>query len=68
MVGERDFDGAVVNHDGGEGTALAVMTRNQVKHEIEVGLVDARDGQGGRFRVLSDAEVDEHLVALAERD
>ena len=46
----------------------AVLSEDFKAHEIEVGLVDARDGQGGRFRVLSDAEVDEHLVALAERD
>ena len=46
----------------------AVLSEDFKAHELEVGLVDARDGQGGRFRVLSDAEVDEHLVALAERD
>ena len=46
----------------------AVLSEDFKAREIEVGLVDARDGQGGRFRVLSDAEVDEHLVALAERD
>lgn len=46
----------------------AVLSEDFKASEIEVGLVDATDGHGGRFRVLTDEEVDEHLVALAERD
>jgi len=46
----------------------AVLSEDFKANEIEVGLVDAKDGFGGRFRVLTDEEVDEHLVALAERD
>ena len=34
--------------------------------DIEVGVASAADG--GRFRVLSGAELDEHLVAISERD
>lgn len=34
--------------------------------DIEVGVASAADG--GRFRVLSSAELDEHLVAISERD
>ena len=35
--------------------------------EIEVGCVRA-DVDGGAFRVLGEREVDDHLVALSERD
>lgn len=36
-------------------------------NEIEVGVV--QEGvQGGAFRVLSVAEVEEHLTAISERD
>lgn len=34
--------------------------------DIEVGLASAQDG--GRFRVLSCEELEEHLVAISERD
>lgn len=34
--------------------------------DIEVGVASAADG--GRFRVLSSSELDEHLVAISERD
>lgn len=34
--------------------------------DIEVGLASAQDG--GRFRVLTAAELEEHLVAISERD
>lgn len=34
--------------------------------DIEVGLASAADG--GRFRVLAKAELEEHLVAISERD
>lgn len=34
--------------------------------DIEVGVASAADG--GRFRVLSGAELDEHLAAISERD
>jgi 20S proteasome subunit alpha 1 len=48
------------------GALTAVLGEDFKANEVEVGVV--RADEGGRFRVLSEAEVDAHLVALAERD
>jgi hypothetical protein len=34
--------------------------------DIEVGLASGQEG--GRFRVLSSQELEEHLIAISERD
>jgi 20S proteasome subunit alpha 1 len=48
------------------GALTAVLGEDYKASEVEVGVV--RGDEGRRFRVLSEAEVDAHLVALAERD
>ena len=45
----------------------SVLSEDFKANEIEVGVV--QEGvQGGAFRVLSVAEVEEHLTAISERD
>jgi len=44
-----------------------VLSEDFKAHEIEVGMVRG-DQAGGAFRVLSVAEVEEHLTAISERD
>ena len=48
------------------GALTAVLGEDFKASEVEVGVV--RGDEGRRFRVLAEAEVDAHLVALAERD
>jgi 20S proteasome subunit alpha 1 len=43
----------------------SVLSEDFKPSEIEVGLVTRADPA---FRVLSDAEVEEHLIAISERD
>lgn len=45
-------------------TMQGVLSSDFKASEIEVGLIEA----GARFRVLTEAEVEAHLVAIAERD
>jgi 20S proteasome subunit alpha 1 len=49
------------------GALAAVLGEDLKAGEIEVGCVRA-GVEGGAFKVLGEAEVDEHLVALSERD
>lgn len=46
--------------------AQHVLGEDLKASDIEVGLASAADG--GRFRVLSSEELDEHLIAISERD
>jgi 20S proteasome subunit alpha 1 len=48
------------------GALTTVLGEDFKASEVEVGVV--RGDEGRSFRVLSEAEVDAHLVALAERD
>lgn len=49
-----------------------VLAEDLKASEIEVGVVAGSSGpekgQGGKFRVLSESEVEEHLVSISERD
>jgi len=49
-----------------------VLAEDLKAGEIEVGVVAGEvgpeEGRGGRFRVMAEAEVEEHLVAISERD
>lgn len=49
------------------GALAAVLGEDLKAGEIEVGVVRANVNDGA-FSVLPDAEVDDHLVALSERD
>lgn len=41
-----------------------VLTNDLVPKDLEVGVVE----KGGKYRILSDEEVDAHLTAINERD
>ena len=47
------------------GALQSVLSEDFKASEIEVGLVTTASPA---FRVLSDAEVEEHLIAISERD
>jgi len=47
------------------GALQSVLAEDFKASEVEVGLVTVADPA---FRVLSEAEVDEHLIAISERD
>jgi len=48
------------------GALGAVLGEDLKAGDVEVGVV--RAGDGGKFRTLTQAEIDDHLVALSERD
>ena len=63
MKGETNF-----SFDETVQTAIAalqaVLSEDTKASEIEVGVVKAGEG----FRILSNEEVEEHLIAISERD
>ena len=50
------------------GALQSVLSEDFKPKDIEVAVVSTENGRSGGFTVLSDAEVEEHLVAIAERD
>ena len=57
-----------------ETVELAITTLSTVlavdfkKADLEVGLVSTADGKDGKFTVLSEDEIEEHLRRITERD
>ena len=60
------FDRCAVCHDSGAGVRLRMHTQVWSVDMVQVGVVRASEGRV--FRVLSNAEVEEHLTAISERD
>jgi hypothetical protein len=79
MEGAQRVDAAPLLHDDVEplrrrrrwprqahGSLRCELAERLASEQDEVGVV--RAGDGGKFRTLTQAEIDDHLVALSERD